>query len=73
MAISDELYDKIETMKWYDKERTQPKGHASWQWIHLADAVDKGNITPGEAYDTITLGWVAENLLIRESRYSEMV
>ena len=49
--ISDELYKAIEAMK-YDKIGN-PTGLVSTQWIHLQDAVDKGTVTPMEAYDAI--------------------
>lgn len=42
-------------------------------WIHLADAVEVGSISPMEAYDTIRLGYVAEILLVRESHYTNNV
>jgi len=43
------------------------------QWIHLADAVEIGSITPMEAYDTIKLGYLAEGLTIRDSRYKHLL
>ncbi len=42
-------------------------------WIHLADAVEKGSISPLEAYDTINLGYVTYHLEVRESRYSHLL
>jgi hypothetical protein len=42
-------------------------------WIHLTDAVESGTISPMEAYDTIKLGYVAEHLTVRESRYSHLL
>lgn len=42
-------------------------------WIHLADAVERGSVSPMEAYDTINLGYVAEHLLVRESRYMRLL
>jgi hypothetical protein len=42
-------------------------------WIHLTDAVESGTITPMEAYDTIKIGYVAEHLKIRKSRYSHLI
>lgn len=42
-------------------------------WIHLSDAVENGTITPMEAYQTIKLGYLAENLKVRNSKYSRML
>ena len=50
--ISDELYKAIENMK-YTFEG-YPKGSESTQWNHLQDAVDKGTITPLEAYEAVS-------------------
>ena len=41
------------------------------QWIHLTDAVERGSITPFEAWDTIAMGYVAEHLKVRDSRYKD--
>ena len=41
------------------------------QWIHLTDAVERGSIHPLEAWDTIAMGYVAEHLKARESRYKD--
>lgn len=71
MAISDELYDAIEKMK-YDQEGL-PLGPIATQWIHLQDAVDKGSISPAEAYETVALGYVAEHLKVRRSRYEHLL
>jgi ArsR family metal-binding transcriptional regulator len=43
------------------------------QWQHLSDAVEKGTISPMEAYEAISLGYVPENLKIRKSRYSHLI
>jgi hypothetical protein len=43
------------------------------QWSHLSDAVQKGTITPLEAHDALELGYVPENLKVRESRYSHLI
>lgn len=48
-------------------------GKNATQWIHLTDAVENGTISPMEAYDTISLGYVMENLKIRDSRYSHLL
>lgn len=42
-------------------------------WIHLTDAVEKGTISPLEAWDAIKAGFVPEHLKIRQSRYSHML
>lgn len=41
------------------------------QWIHLTDAVERGSIHPLEAWDTIAMGYVAEHLKVRDSRYKD--
>ncbi len=69
--ISDELYDRIERMK-YDKNGF-PLGEASTPWIHLQDAVSRKSISPLEAYGAIQLGYIPENLKVRESRYMHLV
>ncbi|MFA5347035.1 MAG: hypothetical protein WC294_02775 [Methanoregula sp.] len=48
-------------------------GRGATQWIHLADAVERGSISPLEAYDTAPLGYVAVNLTVRESRYKHLL
>lgn len=70
----DEYMPKHEAI--YDacmrKAKARP-GHSATQWIHLSDAVESGTISPMEAYDTISLGYVMENLKIRDSRYSHLL
>lgn len=41
--------------------------------IKLADAVERGSVSPLEAYDTAPLGYVAVNLTVRESRYKHLL
>lgn len=48
-------------------------GSEATQWIHLADAVESGTISPMEAYDAMRLGYVTENLKVRKSRYSHLI
>lgn len=43
------------------------------QWIHLSDAVEKGTISPMEAYDALAIGYVPENLKVRQSRYAHLL
>lgn len=43
------------------------------RWIHLADAVDLGNISPLDAYDALSLGYVPSYLEVRKSRYSHLL
>jgi len=43
------------------------------QWIHLSDAVERGSIQPLEAWNTIKLGYVAEHLKVRDSRYKDRI
>ena len=72
--ISEELFEKLEEMKWdYINGKKYPTGLASTQWIHLQDAVDRGTVTPMEAYDALKLGYVPAHLKVRESRYSHLL
>lgn len=48
-------------------------GHAAMQWIHLSDAVESRTISPMEAYEAISLGYVPENLKVRKSRYMHLI
>ena len=68
---SDELYSKIDRIL-FDNIMTMPL-YNKIKWIHLRDAVDCGTITPLEAYDCISLGYVAEHLTVRKSRYSHLL
>jgi hypothetical protein len=65
--LSDELYDKI-----MDMAKKNP-GKSATVWIHLADAVDRGTISPLDAYDCVNAGYVFENLKVRESAYSHLL
>lgn len=56
-----------------DKGQKIPNGLVSTVWIHLADGVSRGYITPMEAWDTLSLGYVVEYLLVRESAYSHLI
>lgn len=62
-ALSDELYNKLMA-----KAKSNPGGEATI-WIFIADAVSRGTITPLEAYDALNLGYLPENLSVRESKY----
>lgn len=42
-------------------------------WIHLAEAVEIGSISPMEAYDAIGLGYLPEWLKTRNSRYAHLL
>ena len=61
--LTNELHDKLMT-----KAKFNP-GYSAIQWIHIADAVSRGTITPLEAYDALRLGYCPENLKVRESDY----
>jgi hypothetical protein len=52
---------------------SHPPCPGTTDWIHLADAVERGTISPLEAYDTIRLGYVAMHLRTRESRYNQLL
>lgn len=73
--LSDELYDAIEEMKYTITANGQkiPNGPSSVVWIHLADSVSRGYISPMEAWGTIRLGYVAEHLIVRESKYAHLI
>lgn len=68
--LSDGLYDAVDKMKY---ENGMPTGQISTQWIHLADAVSRGTISPLEAIDTMKLGYIAEHLKVRESKYQHLL
>ena len=61
--LSDELYDRLMA-----KAKANP-GYSAIRWIHIADAVSRGTITPLEAYDALRIGYCPENLKVRESDY----
>mgnify|MGYP001588614369 CR=1 FL=1 len=42
-------------------------------WIHLADAVERGSVSPMEAYDAVALGYLPAVLTVRASRYAHLV
>lgn len=51
----------------------QTPGHAATPWIHLSDAVERGTVSPMEAYDAISIGYVPEHLTVRKSKYSHLL
>lgn len=62
--------------KIYDLCIEKAKQHAGYnatQWIHLADAVELGTISPLEAYDTLKLGYISEILKVRKSKYNHLL
>lgn len=65
--LSDDLYNKCMEMA------KQSAGDGATQWIHLADAVSIGTISPMEAYDAISLGYLPDQLSVRDSRYSHLL
>lgn len=72
--LSDELFNAIEVMKWdFVDGKKLPTGHKSTQWTHLQDAVEKGSISPMEAYDSVRLGYLPEGLKVRDSKYSHLI
>lgn len=48
-------------------------GSKATPWIHLADAVERGSISPMDAYDAIQRGYLPEYLTVRESRYQHLL
>ena len=65
--LSDELYCQLML-----KAKENP-GLAATPWIHLADAVSRGTVTPIEAYDCILLGYVPSPFDLRDSLYSHLL
>ena len=65
--LSDELYDLIM------KKAKEDSGYNATPWIHLADAVSRGTITPLEAYNALFLGYLPEYLTIRCSNYQHLL
>jgi hypothetical protein len=65
--LSDELYSQLMV-----KAKENPD-HAATPWIHLADAVSRGTVTPMEAYDCIILGYVPSPFDLRDSLYSHLL
>ena len=65
--LSDELYDKCMEMA-----KKNP-GPVATPWIHLADAVSRGTISPMEAYEAINIGYLPEYLKVRESAYCHLL
>lgn len=63
--LSDELYDACMDMA------KKNAGYGATSWIHLADAVSRGTISPLEAYDAIALGYLPSVLTVRESLYMD--
>lgn len=56
-----------------DRKRAEKNLSGCTQWQHLSDAVEKGTVSPMEAYDALELGFVPENLKIRDSKYSRLL
>ena len=65
--LSDKLHGEL--MKMAKKDA----GYRATQWIHLSDAVERGTVSPMEAYDAIKLGYCPEVLKIRKSRYYHLM
>lgn len=68
--LSDGLYLAIEKKKY---KNGMPTGDYSTPWIHLQDAVSRGTITPLEAIDALTLGYLPEHLKVRASMYQHLL
>jgi hypothetical protein len=65
--LSDKLYN--ECMKMAKKN----SGPGATPWIHLADAVSRGTISPLEAYEAIRVGYLPEVLKVRDSKYNHLL
>lgn len=75
-----EIYDMCmkKTREWNEsmggnRRRANDNMADCTQWIHLSDAVERGTISPMEAYDALDIGYVPENLKIRQSRYVHLL
>jgi hypothetical protein len=62
------IYSKC--MELAEKERSL---YSKTCWIHLTAAVEKGTVTPLEAWDAINLGYLPEILKVRQSQYSHLL
>lgn len=62
--VHEKIYDGCMEMA-----RNNP-GYAARKWIHLSDAVERGSVSPMDAYDALSVGFVPENLKVRDSLYS---
>lgn len=62
------IYDRC-----MQKAKEDPGTYNTDCWIHLTDAVERGTISPMEAYDALDLGYLPENLKVRKSRYSHLL
>jgi hypothetical protein len=73
-VLSDELFNDIYD-KYMQKAAENPGTGAdqATPWIHLADAVSRGTISPLEAFDAIELGYLPENLKVRPSKYYHLL
>lgn len=65
--LSDELYFACMA------KAKEHMGLGATPWIHLADAVSRGTISPMEAYDALEAGFLPENLKIRKSLYYHLL
>lgn len=66
------VYDACQRMAYRDAAAARD-GAAAIPWIHLSDAVERGSISPMEAYDAVELGYLPEVLTVRESRYQHLL
>ena len=80
MSIHNEIYDICmkKTKEWNESmcgnhKKANNNMADCTQWIHLIDAVYGGTITPLEAIDAISLGFVPDNLRIRKSHYDHLL
>ncbi len=69
--VSDELWNKSIGM--INKNPTAYSYHYKDCIIHMIDAVDRGTITPLEAYDALEAPYFPEHLKVRESRYQNLL
>jgi hypothetical protein len=65
--LSDELYSACM------EKAKENAGPGATSWIHLADAVSRGTISPMEAYDAIEAGFLPETLKVRKSLYYHLL
>lgn len=65
--LSNELYEKCMEMA------KKNSGPGATPWIHLADAVSRGTISPLEAHEAIYMGYLPEALKVRDSAYCHLL
>lgn len=68
--FNEEIYDRCMAMA---AANPGPGADQATQWIHLCDCVQRGTVSPMEAYDAFELGYVPETLRTRASSYIHLL